>query len=95
MLSYAEANVIGVTTRALMAGAYLASFLLCLRWLIFSDDGGNLRKGISWPFLIITVILFALILTDFAITVQATLCISGDSSNYADATPITVRNLTI
>ena len=56
--------------QALVTGVYFVSFLLCLRWLVFSDNGESLRRRISWPFLIITIILFAFSLTGFIISLQ-------------------------
>lgn len=68
-----EEYTVAVTTQALLTGTYFATFLLCLRWLVFSDDGGTLRKRINWPFLIITVILFAFAVTEFSISFQSML----------------------
>ncbi len=73
MLSITEAIIIAVTLQALLMGAYFASFLLCLRWLIFSDDGGALRKPIHRPFLSITLILFAFSVTTLGLCLQKTL----------------------
>ncbi|KAF8347388.1 hypothetical protein F5887DRAFT_1281090 [Amanita rubescens] len=70
MLSCAKGYIVGITMQAIVTGAYFVSFLLCLRWLVFSDDGESLRKRISWPFLIITIILFAISMTGFAISLQ-------------------------
>ncbi|KAF8341125.1 hypothetical protein F5887DRAFT_385332 [Amanita rubescens] len=62
-----EEYIIAITIQALVTGTYFATFLLCLRWLVFSDDGGTPRKRINWP-LIITVILFAFAVTDFSVS---------------------------
>lgn len=51
MLGIEGLGIVAVTVQAFVTGAYLASFLLCLRWHIFSDDGQSLRKGINRPFL--------------------------------------------
>ena len=59
--------VIALTAQALVMGVYVASFLLCLRWLVLSDKGRTLRKGINWSLLIITIVLFALSATAFVI----------------------------
>ncbi|SRR6266550_2666965 len=67
---HAEGYIVGITIQAFVTGAYFASFLLCLRWLVFSDNGENLRKRISWPFLIITIIIFAFSLTGFVISLH-------------------------
>ena len=80
MLSFIEAFIIGTTLQALLVGVYFASFLLCLRWLIFSDDGGTLRKTIHWPFLIITVLLFAFSVTSLGLCLQRSLLFSQGAS---------------
>jgi hypothetical protein len=74
MLSPIEVSIIAMTLKALLTGVHLTSFLLCLRWLVFSDDGGTLRKAsgaIQLPFLIIAVILFAFSVTDLGVNLQA------------------------
>jgi hypothetical protein len=65
--------IAAIIAQALGTGTYFATFLLSLRWLVFSDDGGSLRKRINWPFLIITVILFAFAVTDFGVSLQSTI----------------------
>jgi hypothetical protein len=80
MLSAIKVYIIAMTVEALLTGVYLTSFLLCLRWLIFSDDGGTLRKGIHWHILIITVILFAFLVTNLGLSLQTTLLISQGAS---------------
>ncbi|SRR6266576_1137854 len=93
MLSPIAVYLIATTTQALVTGAYFASFLLCLRWLVFSDDGGTTRKRIHWPFLIITIILFAFTVTDLGISLHTTLLVSEDrpgGKSYATESTITV-----
>ncbi|KAF8342398.1 hypothetical protein F5887DRAFT_1283775 [Amanita rubescens] len=80
MLSTIKVYIIAMTLEALLTGVYLTSFLLCLRWLIFSDDGETLRKGIHWPFFIITVIIFASSVTDLSLSLQTTLLVSQGAS---------------
>ncbi len=75
-----EEYIVAITTQALVTGTYFATFLLCLRWLVFSDDGGSLRKRINWPFLIITVVLFAFTMTEFSISLQSTLLAFEDEN---------------
>ncbi|KAF8341141.1 hypothetical protein F5887DRAFT_976910 [Amanita rubescens] len=67
MAPFVKVFLIALTTQALVTGVYLASFLLCLRWFVFSDDGEKIRKGITWHLLIITIVLFALSLGEFGI----------------------------
>ncbi|KAF8341128.1 hypothetical protein F5887DRAFT_976843, partial [Amanita rubescens] len=78
MISAIEGDIIGITLQALLTGVYFASFLLCLRWLIFSDDGGTLRKPIHWPFFFITTILFAFSVASLGLCLQKTLLLSQD-----------------
>ncbi|KAF8330670.1 hypothetical protein F5887DRAFT_78613 [Amanita rubescens] len=80
MISTIEADIIGMTFEALLTGVYFASFLLCLRWLIFSDDGGTLRKPIHWPFFVITIILFAFSMTNFGLCLKKTALYSQGAS---------------
>lgn len=80
MLSTIEACITAMTLQALLMGVYFASFLLCLRWLIFSDDGGTLRKPIHRLFLITTVILFAFSVTNVGLCLQKTLLASQSTS---------------
>ena len=46
-------------TQAVLYGLYLPTFVYCLRWLIFSDEGLDIRKTINWKMLAITIIFFA------------------------------------
>ncbi len=59
-------------TKAFLLGTYLVSFFVCLRWLLFSDDGGSLRKRVDRLMLITTLFLFAFALTDFGLFVYLT-----------------------
>ena len=96
MLSFVEIHIIAMATQALLTGVYFASFFLCLRWLIFSDDGETLRKWIHWPFLTITIILFACSVIGFSISLQATLLVfEGRSGKFYYTTVIIVRYSTI
>ena len=92
MLSDIEATIVAMTLQALITGVYLASFLLCMRWLVFSDDGGTQRKPINWPFLTITVIIFAFLLTSFGLSLQRALLFSQGASSH---TLIYVENLNV
>jgi hypothetical protein len=93
MLSPVEVYLVATTTQALVTGAYLASFLVCLRWLVFSDDGETTRKRIHWPLLIIAIILFAFSVTDLGITLQTSLLVFEDrpgGKSYATESIVTV-----
>jgi hypothetical protein len=47
---------------ALFYGLYLATFFHCMRWLLFTNDGWELRerKLIKWPMLLITLAIFSM-----------------------------------
>lgn len=59
-----------VSLEIVFTALYLASLLLCLRWLIFSDNSRTVREHIDWPLLTITIILFALYVTDVSLTLR-------------------------
>ncbi|KAF8327829.1 hypothetical protein F5887DRAFT_1288455 [Amanita rubescens] len=68
-----EASFIRLFTKAFLLGTYLISFFVCLRWLLFSDDGRSLRKRVDHPMIITTFLLFTFALTDFGLYVYLTL----------------------
>ena len=86
MLSTIQTFITALTLEAFLAGVYFASFLLCLRWLIFSDDGGTLRKPIHRPFLIITLILFAFSVTALSAGLKKTLSFSSAATHVVPMT---------
>lgn len=45
---------------ALFYGLYLATFFHCMRWLLFTDEGWELRglKSVQWPIFLITLAIF-------------------------------------
>jgi hypothetical protein len=47
---------------ALFYGLYLSTFFHCIRWLLFTNDGWELRghKSIQWPMLLITLAIFSM-----------------------------------
>ena len=91
MLSTLEGYIIAITLEASLAGVYFALFLLCLRWLIFSDDGATLRKPIHRPFLIITLILFVFTMTALGVGLQMVLIFSHGASIMSIPSIINVR----
>ena len=87
--------IIATTTQALATGIYFATFLLCVRWLAFSDEGGSLRKDLKPPTLImfiITILLFALSVIDLALSLRYTLLASQGIHSLLYTGTITVRN---
>ena len=87
--------IIATTTQALATGIYFVTFLLCVRWFAFSDDGGSLRKDLKRPTLVmfaITILLFALSVTDLALSLRYTLLASQGIHSLLYTGTITVRN---
>jgi len=82
LIIVSEATFIRLFTKAFLLGIYLVSFFVCLRWLIFSDDGGSLRKGMNRPTLIVTIIFFAISLADFGLCVYSKLFRGAYTSVY-------------
>ena len=87
--------IIATTTQALATGIYFATFLLCVRWLVFSDDGGSLRKDLKRPTLImfiLSILLFAFSVIDLALSLCYTLRASRGIHSLLYTGTITVRN---
>ncbi|KAF8343566.1 hypothetical protein F5887DRAFT_290170 [Amanita rubescens] len=80
MLSCAEAAIVATSLQATLTGVHFTTFLLCLRWQTYSDDGWSIRKNIQWPMLIITFLTMAFDLIDLGGTVQTVLVgLKGDN----------------
>jgi len=71
-MTVSDLKFLRLFTKSLLWGTYLVSFFVCLRWLIFSDDGASLRERFDRPKLVITIILFALSLTDLGLCMYST-----------------------
>ncbi|SRR6266550_2035078 len=67
ILSETEAAFVSVVILAIMNGIHLVTFLLCLRWQIYSDVDWKIRKDISWSMIIVTILVFALSVTNLGI----------------------------
>jgi len=53
-----KAVVVVLFVQAILCGLYITTFIHCLRWLIFADEGWKYRERINWPMLIATIIAF-------------------------------------
>ncbi len=94
MLSCAEAAIVAMTLQAILTGVQFTTFLLCLRWQIYSDDGWSIRKNIQWPMFIITFLIMVFSLIDLGGTVQTVLVgLKGD--NYLPTSLIAVCDLAV
>ena len=54
---------------AIFFGLYSASFIHCVRWLLFEDDGWKIRKKINWWLLSTTLLVFLLSMALFCAVV--------------------------
>lgn len=82
-----QTPIIAVTMEALVTGAYYTTFLLCVRWL-------TLGKNVNRPMFIITILLFALSMTDLGLSLHSTLLASQGIDTLLYST-ITVCNSSI
>ncbi|KAF8710111.1 hypothetical protein AX14_013440 [Amanita brunnescens Koide BX004] len=73
MVSDVEAAIIATTVQATLTGTYFATFLLCLRWQVYSEDGLAIRRNIKWSMLIVTIVIFVLSTIDLGISLRKTL----------------------
>lgn len=69
MLTEPALFIIGLFTQAVLYGLFLASFVHCLRWLLYADDGWRLKTNINWPMLTVTVLVFLFSTVDLALSV--------------------------
>ncbi|KIL61331.1 hypothetical protein M378DRAFT_166977 [Amanita muscaria Koide BX008] len=60
--------------QALFYGLYISTFVNCLRWLLLENEGWKFRpyKQMTWPFITITVTIFAIATADIAAAVRLT-----------------------
>ncbi|PFH46295.1 hypothetical protein AMATHDRAFT_7996 [Amanita thiersii Skay4041] len=70
MITPTEASIVALFVQALLYGLYIATFLHCLRWLIFKDEGWDLRKEVNWPKLFVTLIIFGLSTSQLALALR-------------------------
>ncbi|KAF9446495.1 hypothetical protein P691DRAFT_776811 [Macrolepiota fuliginosa MF-IS2] len=62
-----------VFTAALIFGMYLITLLFCFRWLLFDDDGWNLRERISWTTVLTAFLIFAFNLLYLVLSLRSTI----------------------
>ena len=55
-----QLTFIPLFVQAILYGLYLATFIHCLRWVLFDDECLNIREKISWEMLSIVVLFFVL-----------------------------------
>ncbi|KIL60209.1 hypothetical protein M378DRAFT_951174 [Amanita muscaria Koide BX008] len=59
LLLVTESYVTSLLVQTSFYGLYMATFGVCLRWLLFADEGWRLRKPLDWPMLVATIVIFA------------------------------------
>ena len=81
MLPAGQINQVVISTfvQVVLHGLYLGSFVHCLRWLIYDDEGWRLRVNINRSMLAITLLLFLLYAAEFGTSICTVLAfVSGD-----------------
>ncbi|KIL61209.1 hypothetical protein M378DRAFT_863734 [Amanita muscaria Koide BX008] len=74
--------VIALFVRAVLYGLYIATLLVCLRWLILDDRQLHLRRHIDRRLLTITIIILVFLTTNVGIVFRITIdLIRGNSSS--------------
>lgn len=58
--AHKEAFLVAIFVQAVLYGVYVATFLHCLRWLLFTKEGWRLQRKVNWPMLVIPMNLFVL-----------------------------------
>ena len=66
-----QSELYGTFVQAIMYGMYATTFVHCLRWLLFDDEGWKLRQRINWSLLVASILLFLLSTTDLALTLKS------------------------
>jgi hypothetical protein len=85
MLSDVEIGTISIIVQAVLSGVYFATFFLCLRWQIYSDDGLAIRKNIKWCMVAVTIVIFAFSIADLGISLRITLfLLNGTEASSED-----------
>ncbi|PFH47648.1 hypothetical protein AMATHDRAFT_42804 [Amanita thiersii Skay4041] len=64
-----NSEVIPIFVLAVLTGLYIATFLHCIRWLVFNDDELTLRKRFSRLMLIATCLIFTLTIANLVLSI--------------------------
>lgn len=82
MLPYTIPYVIALFVRAVLYGLYIATLLVCLRWLILDDRQLHLRRHIDRRLLTITILILVFLTTNVGVVFRITIdLIRGNSSS--------------
>ena len=94
MVSYTEVTITATTVQAVLTGGYFVTFLLSLRWQIYPDKPDyvlNTSKNLKRIMLIVSIIVFALSMTDIGISLEASLLAVKGSDTPLFTSVIAVR----
>ncbi|SRR6266550_6448598 len=92
ILSETEGAFISVVILAIMNGIHLVTFLVCLRWQIYSDEDWKIRRGTGLlPLIIATILVFAFSIINFGICLGSFLLAMRGNNNLTLASVLTVR----
>jgi hypothetical protein len=58
MIPFNEVLFVANFVQAILYGLYIATSILCIRWLFFVDEGWQVRQKIQWPTLALVILLF-------------------------------------
>ncbi|PFH45771.1 hypothetical protein AMATHDRAFT_8691 [Amanita thiersii Skay4041] len=62
--SVVNTQIIAIFSLCIFGGLNTTTFLRCVRWLVFKDEGYALRNHINWPLLALTIFMYLLFITD-------------------------------
>lgn len=94
MLSETEVAFVSVVILAIMNGIHIVTFLVCLRWQIYSDIDRTIRRGASlWSMIIVTILVFAFSVVNLGICLGSFLLAMRGNNNLMLAGLLTVRVL--
>ena len=80
MFSEEIGGVIAVFVQSILYGLYSATFVHCIRWLTFNDDGWKLREKMNWFMILMTTLLFIFSTANLGATVPLMFTILGPST---------------
>ena len=94
MLSETEVAFVSVVMMAIMNGIHLVTFILCLRWQIYTDVGQRTREGIKRRSMILaTIFVFAFSVTNLGICLGSFLLGMQGNNDLVLTGVLTVRIL--
>ncbi|KXN92330.1 hypothetical protein AN958_08561 [Leucoagaricus sp. SymC.cos] len=74
-------------TGGLAFGIYFATLLICLRWLLFGDQGWKFKKTIRWGILVVTFLIFASNVVYLAMSLHGTMQTAAHPADPSFHTP--------